>query len=260
MLLASQNRPLCMWRPTFVWHTCCCTKGAAAPNPLQDSSWPPRDKEMPTSSDHLSVVAWVSSQMETFVRQGSTCAWLHPLTKEPMLPSALPKHPWEKVASDLFEFKGNQYLLVMDYYSRYLEVIQLTATTSTSVIASMKSIYSRMESHVLWWATMAPSTTLPRWRTSHPHIGLTMLPAVFIIPKQWPGWEDSENSQRSAGANHWSVPSSTHLQSHSLPMVWAKSCQATNGPATEDRCAASPTASSSELATPQRIQAERHAA
>ena len=85
----------------------------------------------------------VSSQMETFVRQCSTCARLHPPTKEPMLPSALPKHPWEKVASDLFEFKGKQYLLVVDYYSRYPEVIQLTATTSSSVISSMKSIFSR---------------------------------------------------------------------------------------------------------------------
>ena len=60
-----------------------------------------------------------------------------------MLPSALLKHPWEKVASDLFKFKGKQYLLVVDYNSRYLEVIQLTATTSSSVISSMKSIFSR---------------------------------------------------------------------------------------------------------------------
>ena len=83
----------------------------------------------------------VSSQMETFVRQCSTFARLHPPTKEPLLPSALPKHPWEKVASDLFEFKGN--LLVVDYYSHYPEVIQLTATSSSSVISSMKSIFSR---------------------------------------------------------------------------------------------------------------------
>ena len=83
------------------------------------------------------------SQMETFVRQCSTCARLHPPAKEPMLPSALLKHPWEKVASDLFKFKGKQYLLVVDYNSRYLEVIQLTATTSSSVISSMKSIFSR---------------------------------------------------------------------------------------------------------------------
>ena len=56
-LLASQNRPLRVWRPTFVWHTYCCTKRAAGPNPLQDPSWSPRDREMPTSSDHLSVLS-----------------------------------------------------------------------------------------------------------------------------------------------------------------------------------------------------------
>ena len=50
--------PLHMWRSSFVWHTYCCTKGAAAPNPLQDPSWSHRDRGMLTSSDHLSVVAW----------------------------------------------------------------------------------------------------------------------------------------------------------------------------------------------------------
>ena len=48
-----------------------------------------------------------------------------------------------KVASDLLKFKGKRYLLVVDYYSHYLEVIQLIATTSSSVISSMKSIFSR---------------------------------------------------------------------------------------------------------------------
>ena len=85
----------------------------------------------------------VSSQMETHISQFSTCARLHLPTKEPLLPSVLTKHPWEKVAFDLFEFKGKQYLLVVDYYSSYPEVIQHIATTSSSVISSMKSIFSR---------------------------------------------------------------------------------------------------------------------
>ena len=60
-----------------------------------------------------------------------------------MISSPLSNHPWEKVASDLFELNGKTYLLVADYFSRYLEVQTLTTTTSASVIRALKAIFSR---------------------------------------------------------------------------------------------------------------------
>ena len=63
--------------------------------------------------------------------------------REPMISSKLPKHPWEKIATDLFELNKQTYLLTVDYYSRYPEVIKLNSTTSTSVITAMKSVFSR---------------------------------------------------------------------------------------------------------------------
>jgi len=62
---------------------------------------------------------------------------------EPLLPSALPEHPWQKVATDLFEWNSSTYLLVVDYYSRYVELAKLTSTTSTAVIKHLKSIFAR---------------------------------------------------------------------------------------------------------------------
>ena len=61
---------------------------------------------------------------------------------EPLLQPALPSHPWEKVAADLFQLKGKSYLLVVDYYSKYVEVQTLSLTTLTSVVASLKAIFS----------------------------------------------------------------------------------------------------------------------
>ena len=63
--------------------------------------------------------------------------------REPLLQSALPNYPWERVASDLFELNGKTYVLVVDYYSRYIEVMQLKATNAVDVIAALKSIFSR---------------------------------------------------------------------------------------------------------------------
>ena len=62
---------------------------------------------------------------------------------EPLIPSELPDRPWQKVATDLFEFQKSQYLLVIDYYSRFIEIPKLSTTTSTNVITNLKSIFSR---------------------------------------------------------------------------------------------------------------------
>lgn len=46
-------------------------------------------------------------------------------TKELMLIPDLPTSPWEKVGMDLFHLKGNNYLVVIDYYSNYPELALL---------------------------------------------------------------------------------------------------------------------------------------
>ena len=79
----------------------------------------------------------------------STCAELQSMRqreqtrKEQLMTSELPKYPWQVVATDLFELNKLNYLLVVDYFSRYPEVLQLTSTTSMSVISALKSVFSR---------------------------------------------------------------------------------------------------------------------
>ena len=60
-----------------------------------------------------------------------------------MIPSTLPNRPWEKIGTDLFEFKGTAYLLLVDYYSRYIEIVKLSTTTALGVISAMKPIFAR---------------------------------------------------------------------------------------------------------------------
>ena len=46
------------------------------------------------------------------------------------------------MATDLFQLDGSTYLLAVDYFSRYPEVIELTSTSSKAVISSLKAIFS----------------------------------------------------------------------------------------------------------------------
>lgn len=56
--------------------------------------------------------------------------------KEPLNPAPLPDRPWQRVGMDLCVHKGKNYLAVFDYYSRYLEILELQVTTADQVVES----------------------------------------------------------------------------------------------------------------------------
>ena len=63
--------------------------------------------------------------------------------KEPMMESPLPRRPWEMVATDLFQWEHKDYLVVVDYYSRYVEIAKLDDTKSRTIVNHTKSIFAR---------------------------------------------------------------------------------------------------------------------
>ena len=59
------------------------------------------------------------------------------------MPSPFPNRPWEKVETDIFEWRNSSYLLVIDYYSRYIEVAKLSSMTSQNIVQHLKSLFAR---------------------------------------------------------------------------------------------------------------------
>ncbi|UYV70256.1 K02A2.6-like, partial [Cordylochernes scorpioides] len=86
---------------------------------------------------------WITSEIEEMVRTCPMCIEERTNRHQPLLPSELPNCPWEKVGVDLFTLKGQNYLLIADYYSRYPEIARLEDITSASVIVHCKSIFAR---------------------------------------------------------------------------------------------------------------------
>lgn len=62
---------------------------------------------------------------------------------EPLISTQLPDLPWQKVGTDLFYWKNNQYLLIVNYYSRYIEISKLSGTTADDIINHTKTIFAR---------------------------------------------------------------------------------------------------------------------
>ena len=85
----------------------------------------------------------VSKNIKELIDNCRVCCQTKRVHPEPLMPSEMPQRPWQKIAVDLMEFKKSQYLVMIDYYSRYIELSKLESTTSEAVINHMKSILAR---------------------------------------------------------------------------------------------------------------------
>ena len=64
--------------------------------------------------------------------------------KMEMIPHEIYNTPWFKVGSDMFEFNKRQYLIVVDYFTKYFEIELLEhGYSSANVIMKFKSIFAR---------------------------------------------------------------------------------------------------------------------
>ena len=92
------------------------------------------------------VLYWpgMSAQVEDKDKYCTTCHDYAPAQqKEPLIPNPVPGLPWERVASEIFAFEGESYLLLVDYYSKFIEVTKLKDLTSLETIEVLKEHFSR---------------------------------------------------------------------------------------------------------------------
>ena len=83
------------------------------------------------------MVPSVSNEVDNFVKQCHTCSQRSTPPVEPMIASKL---RWQKVGADVFELEG---IKLVDYFSRYIEIVKLTSTTSGTIIFVLKTVFSR---------------------------------------------------------------------------------------------------------------------
>lgn len=92
-----------------------------------------------------SCVWWpkISRQIEKMIKDCPICEKERKLHPEPMQSTKTPDFPWQTVGIDLFEWKSHPYLLIVDYYARWIEIAHLRQTISSTVMEHIKSIFAR---------------------------------------------------------------------------------------------------------------------
>ena len=83
----------------------------------------------------------MSTEIGEMIQKCNICNKHNPQRPEPLISSEFPELPWQKLGTDLFTWKGFNYLLVIDYYSRDIEIAKLHSTSSISVIIHLSSIF-----------------------------------------------------------------------------------------------------------------------
>ncbi|XP_026826878.1 uncharacterized protein K02A2.6-like [Ooceraea biroi] len=86
----------------------------------------------------------MTKEIEDAVQNCSTCLEFRKSNvKEPLIPHEVPNTPWIKLGTDLINFKGKDYLLIIDYFSKYVDIGYLPNITSESVINVLKASFAK---------------------------------------------------------------------------------------------------------------------
>ena len=93
------------------------------------------------------MIYWpgLNKQIEDITSKCAACLESRPKQqKEPLNAHPIPSLPWNKVGTDLFEHEGDNYLILVDYFSNFIEVVPLRQDTkSETVIKHIKMNIAR---------------------------------------------------------------------------------------------------------------------
>ena len=86
----------------------------------------------------------MSWDIESFVNRCNVCVKYRINPTEPLLQSTLPHCSWQKVAYDLFYFNNCVYLLIIDYFLRWVELALLNrGLTTNDIMPHLKSMFAK---------------------------------------------------------------------------------------------------------------------
>ena len=82
------------------------------------------------------IVWWpgITSEIRKMVKECPVCSEYRRVPREPLMPTPFPPGPWQKLAIDFFQWKGEQYVVIVDYFTRYLVCEKMVRTTATALV------------------------------------------------------------------------------------------------------------------------------
>lgn len=87
----------------------------------------------------------IDQDIEKIINNSEACQGLrNPPPPSPMHPRPWPTQPWEKIHVDFASpFMGSMFLVVVDAYSKWLEVIPMATTSAGKTLEALRTLFAR---------------------------------------------------------------------------------------------------------------------
>lgn len=92
------------------------------------------------------ILFWpfINKEIEDLITNCDTCLRFQKShSYEPLLLREFPKKPWQVVGADMFFCQNKTYLLVVDYFSKYIDIVELKDQSAENHIVALKTVFSR---------------------------------------------------------------------------------------------------------------------
>ena len=89
------------------------------------------------------IVWWpgMTVDIRVMVKRCATCLEFRRVPTEPMMGTPLPERPWWRIAMDICEKGPETYLIMVDFYSRYIVARRLENVEAGTIIACMEDVF-----------------------------------------------------------------------------------------------------------------------
>lgn len=85
----------------------------------------------------------MTAELKEYISQCETCSKYEVRQqRESLMSHEIAERPWEKIGTDLYTINGQDYLIVVDYFSNFWEIDHLPNTTASTVIKNLKCLFA----------------------------------------------------------------------------------------------------------------------
>lgn len=85
----------------------------------------------------------INAHLRDHVQKCPTCQVHRRPGTEPLLQTPVPDRPWEVIGMDIFYANHRNYLVVVDYFSKFFELATLKRTTTADVVSKLTPMFAR---------------------------------------------------------------------------------------------------------------------